>query len=278
MCTRKIKNIVKSLVANIYGALRIKRSSRIPIPILCYHSVQQSDNYEGDALTPIEFENHLKYFAENHTVISLKDAVASIKNGKINAPNPVVITFDDGYEDNYNIVLPLLKKYKSHATVFVVTSFIEGNLKLIDDPCFGALSWSQVREMDRTDFVDIGAHTDTHRILSRISEQDIEQEITLSKQKLENKLGHSVGLFAYPNGQKTDIPEIAKATVERVGFVGACSTLWRSTHIDDEIFTLNRIMVSGDDTIGTLKSKVRGNFDYIYWIQELKHLRSRILN
>ena len=278
MDARKIKNFIKSSVANIYGLLRIKRSSRIPIPILCYHSVQHSDNYEGDALTPIEFEKHLKYFAENHTVISLREAVISIKNGGTTVPNPVVITFDDGYEDNYNIVLPLLKKYKSHATVFVVSSFIEGNIKLINDPCFGALSWNQVREMDHSDFVDIGAHTDTHRILSQIGEQDIEQEIVLSKQKLENKLGRPVDLFAYPNGRKTDISEIAKATVKRVGFDSACATSWRSTHVAAEIFTLNRIMVSGDDTIGTLKSKVRGDFDYIYWIQELKYLLSRILN
>ncbi|MDA7753274.1 polysaccharide deacetylase family protein [bacterium] len=278
MHARKIKNIVKSLVAKFYGLLRLKRMRRISIPILCYHSVQESGNYEGDALKPKEFENHLKYFAGNHSVISLKDAVASIKNGKINAPNPVVITFDDGYEDNYNFVFPLLKKYKSHATIFVVTSFIEGNIKLINDPCFGALSWNQIQEMDHSEFVDIGAHTDTHRILSQIGEQDIEQEIGLSKQKLESKLGRPVDLFAYPNGQKTDISEIAKATVKMVGFDSACATSWRSTHVAREIFTLNRIMISGDDTLGTLKAKVRGDFDYIYWVQEFRYLVSRIFN
>ena len=276
MHSRIIKNVVKPLLASIYGSLRTRNSSRVSIPVLCYHSVQHSDNYEGDALTPIEFENHLKYFTENHTVISLKNAVTSIKNGGINTPNPVVITFDDGYEDNYSIVFPLLEKYKSHATIFVVTSFIDGKIELINDPCFRALSWEQVREMDRSDVVDIGSHTDTHTILSWLGQQEIEKEIILSKKKLENKLGRPVDLFAYPNGQKSDIPAIAKATVERVGFDCACSTSWRSTHIAAEIFTLNRIMVSGNETLGTLKSKVTGKFDYIYYLQELKYLLSRI--
>lgn len=277
MISRQIKNDIKFIASLVYGVFSLKSSKRIQIPILCYHSVQESNNFEGDSLKPSEFENHLKYLKKNHTIISLEDAFKFISKGDTSVVNPVVITFDDGYEDNYNIAFPLLKKHESHATFFVVTSFIDGDILLIDDPSFNSASWEQICEMDASQFIDIGAHTDTHRLLSKINDKEIEQEIYLSKEKLENKLGHNINLFAYPNGQKQDIPSHAVEIVKKAGFNCACSTYWRTTHCSDEVFELGRVMMSGGDSVQRLKSKVNGNFNYIYWIQEFKLIISGLL-
>lgn len=278
MISRQIKNNIKFLVSLVYGIFALKISKRIKIPILCYHSIQESNNFEGDSLKPSEFENHLKYLKKNHTIISLEDAFKLISNGDRRIANPVVITFDDGYEDNYNIAFPLLKKYETHATFFVVTSFIDGEILLIDDSSFHPASWEQICEMDANQFIDIGAHTDTHKLLSKINNKEVEREIYLSKEKLENKLGHKINLFAYPNGQKQDISDYAVEIVKKAGFNCACSTYWRTAHHSDEVFELGRVMMSGSDSVRSLKSKVNGNYNYIYWIQEFKYKISSFLN
>ena len=104
---------------------------------------------------------------------------------------------------------------------------------------------------------------------TKITDEEVE--------KLENKLGHNINLFAYPNGQKQDIPGHAVEIVKKAGFNCACSTYWRTTHCSDEVFELGRVMMSGGDSVQSLKSKVNGNFNYIYWIQEFKLIISGLL-
>ncbi len=266
---RLLKNKFKTLLAKLYGLFRFRAKKDIKIPILCYHSVGPSKNYEGDSTSARMFEEHLKFLNKNNTIISLDKAV-DIISGKVSSDikNPVVITFDDGYMDNYEIAFPLLKKYKAHATIFVVTSFIDGKISLIDDKDFGPLTWNEVIEMDKSNFVSIGAHTDTHKILSTLDKTDTIKEIECSKNKLEEKLNREVNLFAYPNGQKKDISDFSKEFVKKIGFNSACSTSWSTIHNKHQIFQLGRVMMSGDDSVKHLKLKTQGNYDYIFWIQE----------
>ncbi len=267
---RKTKNQAKFIMARLWSKFTSKNTNGIKIPILCYHSINSKGSYEADSLSPEDFEAHLVYLGKQYNVISLAQAAACIERQHCDVDNPVVITFDDGYIDNYEVAFPLLKKFQLPATIFVVTGFVDGNLLLIDDPSFGPLTWDQIREMDAHGLVAFGAHTDTHRILSDIPYAEVQAEIIKSKSILENQLGHNIDLFAYPNGRMSDIPLSAIQSIAGQKFRCACSTVWKCIHTRDDKWVLNRVMISGDDSLDVFKHKVAGHFDYIYYIQKIK--------
>lgn len=107
------------------------------IRILFYHRVvaeaRPPDLRGRQPLTAREFERHLNHLRRHYRVISLADAVQVLQSGSSLPEDAVVITFDDGYRDNYTVALPLLEKYKAPATVFVVTSAIDGKPLWFDE-------------------------------------------------------------------------------------------------------------------------------------------------
>ena len=245
-------------------------SSALRVPVLCYHSVNSKLNDECDPIDPGLFEEHLRYIKENHTVISFRHFAEGLVYGTKVPKNAVVITFDDGYRDNYEVAYPLLKKYEAHATIFVVSGFVNKEVDLVGVPGWEAMSWDQLRELDKSAFVEIGAHTDTHPILSSLEPQNAEYEIGHSREELSKKLGRDVDLFAYPNGQGADISPSALKYIEDNSYLAACSTMWRTTHKKSQRYLINRVMVKGADDIGTLKLKLTGGYDYIYYLHKLK--------
>jgi hypothetical protein len=138
------------------------------IPVIYYHSIGPivkgwTRNYL--TIEPFYFEKHLKYYRDNYTVIDLNEYYG-IRNGKIASPkNPLVITIDDGYLDNWIWAFPLLKKYNLKATIFVSPEMIEpGNKvrKITDQNLCGYMSWEELRLMDESGLVDIQSHTMSH--------------------------------------------------------------------------------------------------------------------
>ena len=276
--SRSFRNTLKFHFSKIYKYIRLFRSKNITIPILCYHSVSDCINYEADSISISDFESHIKFLKENYNVISLEKAFNFIENQKIDIENPVVITFDDGYIDNYHSAFPILKNFNAHATIFLVSNFINNKIKLIDDKNFEPMSWEHIIEMDQSENINFGAHSHNHPILSSLDDDAVIDEISLSKKIIEEKLQHPIKMFAYPNGQEADIPSAAINYINQNDFSLACSTLWKTNHKFSEKYILSRVMISGDDNLENLKSKVDGDYDFIYWIQKIKYLLSKVFH
>ena len=134
------------------------------------------------------------------------------------------------------------------------------------------MTWNQVREMDASPYIEVGAHTDTHSILSELGDSAAVEEISRSKKELQAQLGREIDLFAYPNGQGWDISTAALKAVCNLGFLGACSTFCRTTQKPAERYLINRVIVSGLDNVETLRLKLAGNYDYVYFFQRSKAL------
>ena len=149
------------------------------IPILMYHHVNE---HKGDMVTvsPTDFARQMAYLKDNFNTVHLGELLSYLNNGKRFPPRTCVITFDDGYYDNFAYAYPVLKKYNLKATIFIITSRLgeerksgeisnhyqsnlEGSLK----GCAGKsaesfLTWGEVREMEESGLIDIQSHTLTH--------------------------------------------------------------------------------------------------------------------
>jgi len=160
------------------------------IPILEYHMVNDQDK-EVYAVPTKEFSEQMAYLKEQgYETISLLDFMKAQK-GKIELPDkPIILTFDDGYADNYTNLLPLLERFNMKATVFMATNYIG-----LD----GYLTWNQLRDMQNRQ-IEIGSHTANHEPLSSLTEEQVRDELNQSKLLLEWNGIHTVFFFSYPNG------------------------------------------------------------------------------
>lgn len=141
-------------------------SEGFPAAVVYYHSVGPVlPHWHRSFLTVSEnrFRQHLEYFRKNFTIISLKE-LWHIRSGSL-APvrRPLVITFDDGYSDNYSSAFPILKEYGLKATIFVSPGLADSRdiARGTGDPP-GFLSWREMKIMEESGLVDIQSHTMTH--------------------------------------------------------------------------------------------------------------------
>ena len=187
------------IVANITSNINDKRFEGIHlvndnrgVPVICYHSVSENNSKRGPIVIPKDiFREQLKTIKDNgYTTLTM----AELKNYLFkNEPIPeksVVVTFDDGYADNYVNAFPILKEFNMKATIFIISSYIDRELYL---------SASQIKEM--SDYgIDIESHTVSHKRLSTFSYDDQYKELKDSKDAIEQLTHKQVVSVAYPEG------------------------------------------------------------------------------
>lgn len=172
-------------------------SEKLNLPILVYHIVRPS--YPTDsravraiALTPETFDAEMKYLrTAGYHIVPFGDLEAYFKTGAPLPSKPIILSFDDGWSDQFAYAFPILKKYGYTATFFVFTNVIGRR---------GFLSWNELRQLLAAGMT-IGDHTRSHPYLTEISNPAVLwNEIDGSKKILEKRLGVPVNEFAYPFG------------------------------------------------------------------------------
>ena len=171
------------------------------VPILEYH-MTNTTSQEVYNVPPDELEGQLVYLEEQgYTTISVLDFLRARKGKQELPAKPIILTFDDGYVDNYTVLLPMLEKHGMKATVFMVTN---------DIGLDGYLSWDQLRDMQERG-IEIGSHTANHFPLAAMDPSEAGDELKLSKLLLEWNGIHTVFAFSYPNcSYNADLPDMLK--------------------------------------------------------------------
>lgn len=164
-------------------------------PILMYHRVDVDRPMDrvGRELTvsPEQFEEQLAYLkSRGFTGISMEQMLQRVESGA-SLDHVVVLTFDDGYEDQYTYALPLLQRYNDSATFYIVTG-------MLDRPRH--LSWAQLYRM-RDLGQDIAAHGMQHDDLSLMTPTQQARQIENSVELLRHKLHAAVASYGYPSGR-----------------------------------------------------------------------------
>jgi len=243
------------------------------IPIIAYHRV---NDFRQNTLTvnPKFFRQQMSYLKEKgYQSISLDDLVNSHLNKNTDLPpKPIIITFDDGFYDNYLYAFPILKEFGFKATFFLILDLIgtdiifeKDKLEKPDLSKDSMLSWADVKMMQE-EGMEFGSHTCSHVNLINVSSQQAEQEIFGSYSKFEQKLGYPPRFFCYPYGA---FDGGIKAIVEHAGFHGAVVT---PRHYIDKMdtFALFRVGIYGHNNMRTFKFKISKWFKFLqkrkwYW-------------
>lgn len=227
-------------------------SPRYVVPILMYHRFGYA---EGSSLyvTPENFKKQLAYLKSRHyNVISLDELVTGIIRDKEFPHNTVVITIDDGYQDNYTYAYPLLKKYGFPAIIFLEAGRISTRE--------GYLTWEEVREM-LAGGIAFGAHTVNGAYLPSLKdEHELWYEISAPRGMILEVTGVDADYFCYPIGGFTDK---AKELVKLARYKGACTTNRGFAELNKDVFELKRIKVKNTDTNKPLsfRAKLSGYYN-----------------
>ena len=265
---KRIKYILASFWYKLQGTKMERgfRDANYKVPIVCYHSVSPQYNSGAFRITPNAFEEQISYLTHHYNVIPLSAFVDQIYKGQA-LKNTVIVTFDDGYRDNYIYAYPILKKYKCPATIFLPTAFIEREIVITEDKeVLIPLKWPEIREMAKSGLISIGAHGHTHIELSSLDTDGQRKEIRLSKKIIKDKVGLDVNLFAYPYGQLCHFNLGTINLLKNEGFIAACSTVWNTENSKRTLYALRRVMINSKDNIKMFKMKLSGAYNYLYYI------------
>lgn len=211
-------------------------------PILTYHSVDRT----GSAIsTPPEFfEAQMAHLSRSgYRTISLSTFLQNMEGGNSRerlGEKRVVLTFDDGYRNNYTAAFPILREFGFTATFFLAVDYVGKMGRWRRDPSIEEMplfSWDEAREMEVAG-MEFGAHTLTHADLTALSVKDAEREIAASRARIEDRLGRRVDGFCYPYGRFSSLIE---AMVRDLGFAGACSVRYGIRNRHRDRYCLRRI-------------------------------------
>ena len=220
------------------------------LPVLMYHKV--GDCPKGSQLaklwvSPRDFRRQLDYLKRHgYTPLLFSEL------GRRPMPeHPVLITFDDGYANNFEVAFPILQELKMKANIFLVYETVDQHNVWHDpasEPWQRMLTWNQVERMQASGLVEFGSHTMRHPNLARIALDQVRWEIFESKKRLEAKLGRPMLGFAYPYGAGAFVPAVRQLARD-AGYAydfsikqGISPWPW-----DPASGALKRLLIRGDD-------------------------------
>ena len=253
---------VAAQVLTAYESARMKKAVPGFLPVLMYHKIPDAPLATKHQIfvTKENFEKHLAYLKRHQfSPITFRDYqdFASGQRPLAEFPRrPIVLTFDDGYTDNYTNLLPLMQRYGYRGVLYLLGDFsvrynrwdvdrnpTEPRAELMDaaqKQAFVAAGW------------EIGAHTMRHAHLPDLPAAEAAQEISHSKAALERALGTEVISFAYPYGALT---EAIKNLVRQAGFTFGVATDTGGLHLEDDRMQVFRINMFPHETAGSLFKK-----------------------
>lgn len=223
------------------------------VPILMYHHVGDLPP-DADAVrksltvSQAHFEEQMKYLAEQgYTPIHIAELMNHLQTGAALPEKPIVLTFDDGYDDGYTNVFPTLKERG-----FAGTFFIIGAPTNYGSP--GYLRWEQITEMYENG-MEMGAHSLTHRYnLGTARPAAQETEIREGHKLMVDHLPNWTPIFSYPSGSYS---QYTINLLQELGYIAAVTTKQGTLQTNTKPLELRRIRVRGEWSMG----------QFLYWFQ-----------
>ena len=232
----------------------------VHLPIIMYHSILKSGKSLGKyVISEAEFEDDLRYLTQNgYTTVVMQDVIDYVKQNKPLPEKPIMLTFDDGYYNNYVYAYPLLQKYHCRMVLSPIGRWTEAYSEQPDMHVnYSHVTWTQLQEMKNSGLVEIQNHsynmhsTDSGRKGSKkkavesiaeyqaVFSEDVSKMQELFKQHLD---GYAPSTFTYPFGA---ISREALPILQQLGFEAALTCESRInllSHDADDLYKLGRYL------------------------------------
>ena len=236
---------LKRIIKDEFALISLFFPHQKGISVLMYHSVAHNNVFFTVKLEM--FEKQMQYLKDkNYNVIKLSDLISLLESNEELPKKTVILTFDDGFEDNYINVFPVLKKYNFPATIFLVTGLVNKEMNNSQNIPLKILNWEQINEMHQSGLIDFQPHTVNHQELNK-------EEIINSKKEIEERLNKKCEFFAYPRGICNDeIIDILKDN----GFKASRTLKNGKVKKGDDLFKLKRISVNSTTSFIQFKANL----------------------
>lgn len=212
------------------------------IPILMYHYIRDYNNPDDQigtnlSVSPEKFNQQLKWLKDNgYQTIDLDYLLTRSDTTPF---KPVILTFDDGYQDAYTNAFPILQKYDFTAVFYIITDYINNNNQY--------MTWEEILELKNAG-MNIGSHTATHPDLSKLSDNRIGNELIESKKIIEKKLNIQISDFCYPSGKYN---ERVINKLKEIGYKTATTTHNGVVDQNSNLYELPRIRMTNNTNLAT---------------------------
>jgi peptidoglycan/xylan/chitin deacetylase (PgdA/CDA1 family) len=230
------------------------RDREFYIPILMYHYVsvppEGADIYRQDlSVTPEHFREQMEWLkASGYEAVSLYHLIYALNIGWPPLPDrPIILTFDDGYVDNYQNAFPILKEVGYTATFFVLTDVTDRS-----EP--GYMTWDMLKEMSRAG-MGIEVHGREHVEMIGRDRDWLLFHLLGPAQTIEANLGYQPRFVAYPSGQ---YDELVMTTAHELGYWGGITTVNGMHHTKENLFEIQRLRVRGEWDLAHFVAVVTG--------------------
>ncbi len=258
-----------------YGILNTENVTNARhLPVLMYHHVSNKPGLV--TLSPRTFREQMKWLAESGWKTVTAAEVEAFYRGETLPRKSVMLTFDDGWLDNWLQVFPVLQEFRLHAHLFLVTGLVsDGPVRISADAkeysheeCqllieLGRadevmLRWSEVREMHRSGLVEFHSHTHTHRRWDSMpdicrSQDLLRADVLLSRERMKEMLGCCSRHLCWPEGYYNhDYIEVAK----ELGFSYLYTTERRMNNPVSDSLRIGRISTKERENVGWLKRRL----------------------
>ncbi|MBC2851913.1 polysaccharide deacetylase family protein [Cetobacterium sp. 8H] len=260
-------DIIVDEIEKIYQREIVKKR-KYEMPVIMYHRVIKDESEKGvhgTYVTVKQFEEQMSYLKKKgFETVTFKDMLNNkYKQRFDNDKKWIMLTFDDGYKDNYENAFPILKKYGFKSIIYILDglNYNKWDVQNKNNPekKFTLMNKEELLEMQNYG-IEFGGHTSSHPELAKLPIEKAIDEISISKITIEKMIGKELLSFAYPYGSlNQDVKQIPK----KIGYRFAVATDSGSLTFSDDLFEIRRIGIFPTNNLFNFKRKVSGKYNFI---------------